>query len=444
MGGGFQEFLTLENPSSSQTASVTITYLIQGGQPKTVTKSVPADARQTVNVDSDLGDTTSGPHYSVAAIVSSTVPIVAERPMYFSSVAGVASGTDVVGATNPGTSYYFSEADSSSGYTTFISMMNPSSTATANVIITYYTGGCGGSGQAACPTEQKTIGPLQRQTALPNDVGLHQKVAIKVTADNPIVVERPMYFKVYIPNAGGLTTGAASEVGATSPGTDWLFAEGYTGTDFQEYLELANFGSSPATASIKLEYTNGDTQTVQVTVPALGFTQFDVNNANAHPGTCNPSPCQVTGSVSAEVTSDNPIVADRLMYFHFSSAHISGGTDVVGTPAANSIYAFAEGYTANTFTEFLTLQNPTSNAETVAVTLFTQHGLVFQQQVVVGAHTRSTLNINDLLNPMGADSVSMVVQVIGSNGTIVAERPMYFIFAGNEPGGTDVIGYTGQ
>ncbi|HVB61236.1 MAG TPA: hypothetical protein VNE61_08610, partial [Ktedonobacteraceae bacterium] len=99
------------------------------------------------------------------------------------------------------------------------------------------------------------------------------------------------------------------------------------------------------------------------------------------------------------------------------------------------------------FTEYLTLQNPTSNNETVAVTLFTQSGLVFQVQVNVVAHSRGGITINNVLNPMGPASVSMVVQVIG-NGKIVAERPEYFRYGISgtgltATGATDVIGYTG-
>jgi hypothetical protein len=262
-----------------------------------------------------------------------------------------------------------------------------------------------------------------------------------------------MYFKDTIANAGGLTTGAASEVGATAPGDDWLFAEGYTGTNFQEYFVLSNFGTSDTTANIDLEYNNGHTQTVTVTVPALGQTRFDVNAANANPtGTCDVTPCQTTTTASAEITSAAPIVADRLMYFHYGSSHFSGGTDAFGEagPASHNVYSFAEGYTANSFQEFLTLQNPTNNDETVAVTLFADT-YVIQQQVTVKAHSRQTVNINALLVPIAqaypnggsnAYAVSLSVQALGTGAKIVVERPMYFDFYGDQ-GGTDVIGYTG-
>ncbi len=270
-------------------------------------------------------------------------------------------------------------------------------------------------------------------------------MAISVTSsDNPFVAERPLYFTDTIPRAGGLTSGAASVIGATNPSDDWLFAEGYTGGGFQEYYELANFGATAATATVKLEYTDGSTQNVAVNVPAYGFTQFDVNAVQgSHPN-----------SLSAEITtsSNTPIVAQRLMYFHFSGGRIPGGTDIVGElgPASHNVYAFAEGYTGGSFSEFLTLQNPTNNNELVAITFFTPN-VVFQLQATVIAHSRKTLNINNILNPINQGSVSLTVQAIPtpgvSNPVIVAERPMYFIFtipgiSGVQTGGSDVIGYT--
>ncbi len=447
VGGSFQEYLTLQNPSASQTASVTIKYLLQNHSPGVVTRnhSVAPSTRSTVNVNDDLGISPTAGHVSVAAIVSSNMAIVAERPMYFNYF-GIKSGTDVLGATSPQETYYFPEANSTrsdtANYSTFVTMLNPSATQSATVTITYFTGTCGGNGPGACPVETKTLAPMTRGTASPLDANVSQQIAITVSSTLPIVVERPMYASAIVPNAGGETTGAASVVGATRPGTDWLFAEGYSGADYQEYLNLANFGTTTATATVNLEYTNGDVQTVTVYVPALSTIHFDVNAANATPGTCNPSPCQVTDSVSADITSDLPIVVDRLMYFHYHG-NLSGISEVVGSPAASSAYAFAEGYTGGQFTEYLTLQNPTGASETVAVTLFTQRGLVLEVLVVLAARSRSTLDINNILNPIGADSVSLVVQALGTNALVVAERPMYFNYGG-ATGATDVIGYTGS
>ncbi len=459
VGGGFQEYITLQNPSSTAAAQVSITYLFESSNAVTVNHTVNASTRFTVSVNADLHIPANATHQSISAIVrvmSGGPGIVAERPMYF-NFHGIQSGTDVVGTTSPATSYYFPEADTRNigrTYATYLTMLNPSTTQSAHVVVTYYTGHCGLSGQANCPTQAVTVLPLHRGTATPLAFPLYQQMSVKVTSDLPVVVERPMYFNDTIANAGGHTTGAASEIGATNTGTDWLFAEGYTGTNFQEYLVLANFGTTATTAAVQLKYENGHTQTLSVPVPALGQTYFDVNNANAHPtGTCDVTPCSTTPAVSAEVTATAPIVADRLMYFHFGGNRISGGTDAVGEagPAAHNVYAFAEGYTAGSFSEYLTLQNPTNNPETVAVTLFVDT-YIMQEQVTVKAHSRRTVGINALVTPvaqaypnLGSNSysVSMTIQALGNGATIVAERPMYFNYSNADQGGTDVLGYVG-
>jgi hypothetical protein len=270
-----------------------------------------------------------------------------------------------------------------------------------------------------------------------------------------VVVERPMYVNENIPNAGGMTTGASSAIGATSlggaNGSDWLFAEGYTGPGFQEYLVLANFTPQATTATVKLEYTNGSVQTVAVPVNGQSQVYFDVNNAYAHPNCTSTNPCTPTTPVSAEVTAPTAsIVAERVMFFHYAGA-VSGETDVVGQagPASKSTYSFAEGFTDSGFAEYLTLQNPTNTSEVVAITYFADNTIV-EQELTLPAHSRSTVSVNSVVVPIAtaypnggaaAYTVSMVVQAL-NGGTVVAERPLYFTFQG-DPGGTDVMGYTG-
>ena len=181
VGGGFQEYLTMQNPDPSVDANVTITYFLEATPPtnpthvRKVAHVVPAATRQTFDVDADLGTTTNGPHIDAAALVQVTSGpgIIVERPWYFNNL-GVNSGTDTFGVTTPQKAYYFAEADSTNApspgqpdYNTFVSVLNPSSTLNANATITYYTGVCGASGQATCPTQQVSLIPLQRQVLKP-------------------------------------------------------------------------------------------------------------------------------------------------------------------------------------------------------------------------------------------------------------------------------------
>jgi Pro-kumamolisin, activation domain len=461
VGGSFTEYLTLLNPDPVNTATVDVTYLFQN-QPAVIKQhQILPSTRFTINVNSDLGISPTAGQQAISVIVQSigvgatpVVPIVAERPMYF-NYRGVKSGTDVLGATNAtAMTFYFAEGDNrqsgNAHYSTFITVLNPSSIQPATVVATFYTGACGLAGQPACPTSTIIVQPLYRGTILPP---VHQQFAVMVTSTIGVVVERPMYFTDNIPTAGGAISGSASAVGATTlgpnTGSDWLFAEGYTGPGFQEYLVLANFTSANTQADVKLEYTNGTVQTVPVTVPALSQVYFNVNNAYLNPvAGCG---CTPTTSVSAEVIASTPsIVAERLMYFHYGPQLLSGATDVVGQagPASKANFAFAEGYTNTNFYEYLTLQNPSNSSNLVNITLFADNTIV-QEQMELLPHSRTTVFINSLVAPMAAAyptspvylgyNVSMEIESISP---IVAERPLYFNYSG-DTGGTDVIGYTG-
>lgn len=447
VGGQFTEYLTILNPSATLTATVSVQYLFESQSAVTKTYTVAPSTRFTTTVNNDLGIAASATQEAISAIVTSNVPIVTERPMYFNRASDLSSsGTDVLCATkDTSTSFYFAAGDStqtsSDSTREFITILNPSSTTTANITAKFYSNGL-------VDTETAAVLPLHRGTIQPTYRG---QAAIQVTSDTGVVVERPIYYKgIAVPTAGGTVTGAASTVAATTPGTDWLFAEGHTADNFQENLVLANFGTSATSATINLEYTNGSVQSVPVTVNAESQLTFDVNNAYLHPiagfsGT-------TTADVSIEVTSTSAIVAERVMFFHYKGT-ISGVTDVVGEPgpSAHSTYSFAEGYTLNSFEEWLTLQNPNASSEVVAITLFFDSTIV-QKEVTLPAHSRTTFNINNIVFPIATaypatnvgDGYNVSIDVQAFTGTVVAERPLYFNFIGQSPGGTDIIGYTGN
>lgn len=444
-GGNFAEYLTLQNPNPTTAAQVSITYLFTNMPSRTKSYTVNPSTRFTLNVNGQLG-LDPKTQYAISTIVKVTngIPIVAERPMYFSYFGIISSGTDVIGAANPGKTYYFPMADSTQDGTTqawtFISILNPSTSTTANVTLTYYDGTCGATGQPACKTQQVSVGPLMRGTGNPGAVGLNKKTAVAVSSDQPIVVERPLYVKTTVPNSG-LTTGAASQVGAVAPGTNWYFAQGNTSTVnnntntnfgvYQQYYVVANYGPTVANVTVKLTYTDATAPTTS-TVQVQPYSQslVDVNALNANQPTI----------FGAEITSDQPVVVGRQQFFHYGSNSESGLTDVIGAPQSQVVYSFAEGFVSSTFSEYMSVQNPTDADETVVVTYFGSNS-IFQQQFVVKAHKVILINVGDTIMPFGSGVNSSTVQAM--NGTIVAERVMYFGYFSNN-GGTDIIGYTGN
>src|SRR6266699_1029854 len=394
------------------------------------------------------------------------------------------------------TTWYFAEGrvggdGSGNNFEEYLTLENPDPIQAAQVKVQYlFETGTG-------PAIMHSVSPQSRYTVSVNaDVhipftGVGHSLSMIVTSTNRvgIVAERPIYF-----NWHGINSGT-DELGATKLGTDFYFADiesqrNYssfvtilnppggtaanvtvtyygggaklatdtivvppgqrgttypqkTGINFHEYLVLANFDSTvTANATINLEYSNGAVNPQTVQVPPMSHVFFDVNAAS------DPNVfAQATTQVSAEVTSDAPIVAERQEYFRYNSTN-PGGTDVMGEPGpAKVIYSFAEGYTASGFNEFLTLQNPNTSSETVVVTLYMHNSVKLQQVVTVGPQTRYTMNINSLTvpiaqaNPSAGYEVSLAVWA--SSGTIVVERPLYFNFHNIAQGGTDVVGFTG-
>jgi hypothetical protein len=148
-------------------------------------------------------------------------------------------------------------------------------------------------------------------------VGEGKNVSAKVTSDQPIVVERPMYF-----NYKGIWTGGHDVMGTASPREEFYFAEGYTGAGFEEYLSLMNPNPSPTTAHITYMFNGGTPQTQDV---GIGPNTRATVNVNAVVGPDK--------QVSMMLTSDDPIVAERPMYFSYNGMNKpnwTGGHIVMG------------------------------------------------------------------------------------------------------------------
>lgn len=125
-----------------------------------------------------------------------------------------------------------------------------------------------------------------------------------------------------------------------------------------------------------------------------------------------------------------PIIAERSMYF--DTGVVEGGHQAVGCQPAYEWY-FAEGYTGPGFEEYICIYNPGYVGKTKAkLELTDEWGEVRDYEVELPSSGRTTLKVNDL---WPGKSVSAHVKAI-DNVTIVAERSMYFKYAGGRSGGS--------
>ncbi len=446
-GDNFAEYLTLENPGSG-VANVTVTYLLgldqQGHTQPPLTKvyAVPANSRQTVVVNQEVGTATTGIAQDVSMVLSSDQPIVAERPMYFTynglqAQAGlIPGGTDVVGATGLGSSFDFGYLDTTAKHATYLTILNQN-TFDVDATVQFFPA-AGGSPILYT----KTVAAKTRGTILANTVpGLaagsysalvHLVQTAAPTTPAPGLVERPLYLVDALTNQ----TGAGDTVGVATPLTTWYFAEGYTASNFSERYIVSN-PSTSVSANVKVTYLKSDGTTVaDTTTLGPGAQHVFLASSKLADGTPN----------SAVVTADQPFLAERFISFHYTgpvgnvgASSIPGATDVLGAAAPGHLFEFAEGYSGGQFGEWLTLENPGTQLAHVQVTYLPDNGSA--PTVVtypVGPNSRATVYTNAVM-----PNQSFSMQVV-SDQLIVAERPMYFVYTGiglNQPGGSDVIGY---
>lgn len=452
VGGGFQEYLTLENPNTSSPAQVAVNYLLRGKPSLNQTVTVAASTRLTLDVDAFLGlHRTSPSGQDVSVILVSTVPIVAERPIYFDFGGTLPGGSDIVGTAQPGQHFTFANGETLSGYSTFITILNPPGQATATVTASYYSGGVKiGQSVANVPAGQRgTI-------SVNADVPPGRQFLIQVDTNQPVVIERPLYFHITVPGITGIVNGGSSVLGAT-PTTSWYFPDGFTGAQSlptQENLILANsnINGVGTTAAVTVTYAlaNGTTRTINIAVPANSQVIESVNT-DVGGGTLVSMMVQATNGIA--------IVAERQEFFSFPSlTPTPTGVEVVGVApsgsALPSAYSFAEGHLGSTFSEYITMFNPNHSPIRASVTYFVTQGTthyITQQQVSIAAMGLVQVNANAFLHiPAiggGSADISLVVQSLpDNNGTVlpvVAERSLYFTIGGIIPGSTSVMGYSG-
>jgi hypothetical protein len=272
---GFEEWISLMNPNATAT-DAQITYMFPGGATQKQVVHMAPTSRETVLVNNVVG-----PNKDVSAKVEATVPIIAERPMYFLYHGAWTGGDSQIGATAPNTSWFLSEGttrnnQNDGSFEEWISIQNPGDKI-ARVHFKYmFPGG-------ATREASKAIGPHARETVLVNSVvGPNQDVSVQMDSDQGIVVERPLYFNYH----NGITGGDV-ELGCTAASGTWYFAEGTTRSGFEEWVTLQNPNASSTTATVVYMFSDGTTQTQLVDLPANSRTTVGVNRALSMANNCD-------------------------------------------------------------------------------------------------------------------------------------------------------------
>jgi hypothetical protein len=186
----------------------------------------------------------------------------------------------------------------------------------AGVTLTYYVVSGG------VQTKNINVPANSRYTVVVHDAaegvgrGKVHGTRVETSHTGGIVVERPLYY----PNSGH------NVMGAPAPRPTWYFAEGYTGTGFQEWLVVLNPNATVAPVTIVYYLESGNPIVKQFNVNAN--TRYTVSVHGTSEGV---GPNQ---AVSAKVmtTHTGGIVVERPMNFTYngSTTGVTGGHIVLG------------------------------------------------------------------------------------------------------------------
>ena len=220
-GDFFDMFVLLANPTTTA-ADVEIRYLLTTGEVLTNSYTVAPESRRTIYVDGETFPASEAlVRTTLSCAITSTVPIVVERSMWFPGPAVTPTfwteAHNSTGTTSTATRWVLAdgEADGSRGMQTFVLIANTSGTAgTVRITLLFDTPRAGG---VAPDVFTVNVPPNSRTTVPMNDIaglGPTRFGAIVESIDTAplaqLVVERAMYW-----NAGGEIWAAGTNLLAT-------------------------------------------------------------------------------------------------------------------------------------------------------------------------------------------------------------------------------------
>ncbi|MBI4454872.1 MAG: VCBS repeat-containing protein [Acidobacteria bacterium] len=388
---GFDAYVLIQNPNDLP-ITANVTFFKQDGTTKTLSKSITARTRDTVAIH----DPANVPNtFSVSSRVDADLPIIVERAMYFNGGKGA---HDTIGVTSTSKNWYFAGNRTFSGDEDFILIVNPSATSATIVTATFIF-------DNQPPLIQTyPVGANSRYTIPVHGViSPNLRVSVQLQSTLPIAAERAFYTQN--------RSGGASGIGAASPSLSWYFAEGDTSTltsptsiPVATFLEMFNPGNVPATVTVNFMLENGTVLPRAYNVPAQRRLTLDVSSQIG------------TGRrFSMEVLSNNPIVAERLMF---------SGTDVgdsVGSPTTATIWNLAEGFTAFGYETWVIVGNPGNQTANITARFLKQSGQNIIRNYVLPPKQRLTIYVNTSI-----DEATSVSTQVTSDQPVVVERTMKF------------------
>jgi hypothetical protein len=261
---------------------------------------------------------------------------------------------------------------------------------------------------ATVVTQTTTLPATSRTTiAIETIPGLEQMAVSTVVTSTlglPLVVERSMFW------LGAAYYGAHGGTSVAGPARRWMFAEGSQGY-FDTFLLLAN--ANPVAATVTVQFFTEWKGTVTRTLPLP-----PTSRTNVFTGAI---PELADTSFAIVVDADQPIIAERAMYFG-GPRFWEGGHESVGVTGPATEWFLAEGATGY-FDEYVLVGNPNETAATVTLTYLLDTGQTVTRTRTMAPHSRLTVFVADEDPLLARANVSTRVR---SDVPVIAERAMYW------------------
>ncbi len=184
--------------------------------------------------------------------------------------------------------------------------------------------------------------------------------------------------------------------------------------NFDEYLLIQNPGDAEALCTVTYMFPGGDTFEETCTVGPRSRYTICVNDRIQN------------SEVSVKVSSSQPVVAERAMYFDFLGSGRKGGHACMGVNEARMHWCFAEGYTGGDFDTFFLVQNPNDAEAHLKVSFMGNGGEVDELYYTLTPYSRMTIWMD--MEP-GLDNGEFSTDM-ESDLPVVAERAVYFGYRG--------------
>lgn len=214
-------------------------------------------------------------------------------------------------------------------------------------------------------------------------------------------------------------TGGHSTAGISKLSQDWFFAEGCTTWNFNEYICMMNPTDQTAHVSAAFMRPDGSVASASVNIDPLSRSTLNIADVGGLEDV----------EVSAQLHSDQPIAAERSMYFHDYYGK-NGGTDSAGVTAPGKEWHLAEGYTGGEFDEYVLIQNPNAVEVNAHVEYMKPDGSTYDFDCTLKPTSRKSLHVDDIPE-LASTEVSTTVTC---DQAVVVERAQYFNYYGRDDG----------